>query len=104
MEYCYDCGVVLLASTRVVFGLGTKRCRTCADTFQGTIRAKRQAEDAVAKCDNCGVATGNSCYSVCKKCCEHEYDLDEGYMCLSCGDEGIDGLADAAEWALRGER
>jgi hypothetical protein len=24
----------------------------------------------------------------CQACCEHEYDVDEGYMCLNCGKQG----------------
>lgn len=24
----------------------------------------------------------------CQSCCDHEYDPDEGYMCLNCGTDG----------------
>jgi len=35
-------------------------------------------------------------------CCEHEYDWDEGYTCLNCGEQGdpgeaIDAVMDSME-------
>lgn len=24
----------------------------------------------------------------CEACCEHDFDVDEGYMCLNCGAQG----------------
>jgi hypothetical protein len=26
----------------------------------------------------------------CQACCDHEYDPDEGYMCLNCGKDGLE--------------
>lgn len=31
--------------------------------------------------------------SDCQECCEHEFDWDEGYMCLNCGKQGDVGEA-----------
>ncbi len=41
-----------------------------------------------AKCADCGAKTeyGDFCHD----CCEHEYDADEGFMCLGCGKEGAE--------------
>jgi hypothetical protein len=29
-------------------------------------------------------------YESCPDCCEHEYDADEGFMCLGCGRDGTE--------------
>lgn len=51
------------------------------------------------ECQNC---LGKSC----RECCQHEYDWDEGFMCLNCGEQGDVGeaidLAQMTEDALRG--
>ncbi len=39
------------------------------------------------KCEECG----DECAGVvCETCCEHEYDADEGFMCVHCNKEGIE--------------
>jgi len=30
--------------------------------------------------------------SVCQDCCEHEFDPDEGYMCLNCSEQSDSSL------------
>lgn len=40
----------------------------------------------------------------CRDCCEHEFDPDEGYMCLHCGEAGVERLADQADWLYDCER
>lgn len=34
----------------------------------------------------------------CQDCCDHEYDPDEGYMCLNCGKNGYEEACDRAEF------
>lgn len=41
-----------------------------------------------AKCAECGGPVEYGEY--CTQCCEHEYDPDEGFMCLNCGKEGVE--------------
>lgn len=41
----------------------------------------------------------------CESCCEHDFDINEGYTCLSCGAQGDLGeLVDAAEYTLDPDR
>lgn len=40
----------------------------------------------------------------CQSCCDHEYDPDEGYICLNCNKSGIEDVMSAAESAHEGER
>lgn len=38
---------------------------------------------------------------VCEECCEHQFDMDEGYMCLECGAQGdIGALIDSLEYTF----
>lgn len=65
------------------------------------IRKRNEAEalaaHIAADCPDDGV--------VCRKCCEHEYDWDEGGMCLNCGDQGDYGaLIDHAMDTYGGDR
>lgn len=42
-------------------------------------------------------ADGKSCEEEgCQECCDHEFDSDEGYMCLNCDKEGFDSIASDA--------
>jgi hypothetical protein len=34
---------------------------------------------------------------VCEKCCEHEFDANEGYACIHCGMDGFEAMVCAAE-------
>jgi len=36
------------------------------------------------KVKECGGCESESC----QDCCPHEFDMDEGYMCLGCGKQG----------------
>jgi len=41
----------------------------------------------------------------CPECCEHDYDIDEGYTCINCGTQGDFGeLIDSAEYHFNPER
>lgn len=52
------------------------------------------------KCQECEVLI-ESPYDICQSCCEHDFDIDEGYMCLHCGKQGDYGeLIDAAQAAM----
>ena len=55
----------------------------------------------VMRCIECGsVFFGYTC----PKCCEHEFDWDEGYTCLDCGMQGDIGALIDAEEIRRGDR
>lgn len=59
---------------------------------------KRRTEVS-SKCEECGVGIDNSHVS-CVDCCEHEFDTEEGCMCLYCGKDGMeDVMADAFDRA-----
>lgn len=103
-KLCDDCKSVP-ATMHYVLGKG--RCDACAKVFDDAWRAKRRAEKEaeakaleahkVAGCPDDGV--------VCPECCEHEYDWDEGGMCLNCGDQGDFGaVIDHAMEAYGGDR
>ena len=38
------------------------------------------------RCMICEIVIYNG--DTCNQCCEHEFDADEGYMCLNCGEQG----------------
>lgn len=40
----------------------------------------------------------------CQECCEHEFDSEEGYMCLNCGKDGMESVMVAAHERCEGER
>ena len=40
-------------------------------------------------CDECK-DLGGGAGEACQACCEHEYDPDEGFMCLNCGKDGTE--------------
>lgn len=87
VRFCDDCKAVPPTTT---WGLGTVRCTPCSETFRAKIQAERDDRDRrerealeahqAAGCPDDGVT--------CPECCEHEYDWDEGGMCLNCGDQG----------------
>ena len=45
-------------------------------------------------CEGCELET-------CQDCCQHQFDADEGYICLGCGlQQDIGELIDAAEYSM----
>lgn len=72
--------------------LGQIRCKPCGDAKREIWRAERAKEDAekqariaahiAADCPDDG--------EVCENCCEHDFDPDEGFMCLSCNKSKYD--------------
>ena len=42
-----------------------------------------------SSCEHCGKPCEPS-FEVCEECCEHEFDADEGFHCLSCGKNGYE--------------
>lgn len=48
------------------------------------------------KCEECGGPLLIQGASVCPDCCDHEFDPDEGFMCLECGEEGADEVCSRA--------
>jgi hypothetical protein len=46
------------------------------------------------KCEQCGKPCDGT---NCPDCCEHQFDWDEGYTCLNCGEQGdVGALIDRA--------
>ena len=103
VSVCDDCK--LTPPTRT-YGLGSVRCDARAKVFDEDCHAKRLdgaklIREALrahveAGCPDDGV--------VCSDCCEHEYDVNEGGMCINCGDDGVDywaGVGDDAMDAMR---
>lgn len=66
----------------------TEDCPLRCDAQQklrALIDARKKREEK--KCAECGSAAESE---FCQDCCEHEYDADEGFMCLGCGKEGAE--------------
>lgn len=40
----------------------------------------------------------------CQECCPHEFDSEEGNMCLNCGLDGTESVMNAAHELAEGER
>ncbi len=91
---CEDC--ICDENADFVHYIFCSRCEPCSDIFQAKLRAKRAAENAAAKCEECGVLTGSTSFDYCEECCEHDFDPDEGNMCLSCGQDGTEDVMSAA--------
>jgi len=66
---------------------GAIRCASCNAIFQAEIQEKRQLERR-AEVDRMQAHICNVTEDSCTRCCEHEYDWDEGYTCLNCGNQG----------------
>lgn len=87
VAFCDDCGD---KPPTVTFGLGAVRCDECAEVCKKAWRAESAARDRAeaealkahqdAGCPDDGIS--------CPECCEHEFDWDEGYTCLNCGEQG----------------
>lgn len=59
----------------------------------------------VTECDVCNGTGFEQRGVACTACCEHDFDMDEGYTCLNCGEQGDYGdLIDAAEYRFDPER
>lgn len=43
-----------------------------------------------ALCIGCKAAPSSEHGDYCQECCEHEFDPDEGFMCLNCGKDGYE--------------
>jgi hypothetical protein len=90
--YCIDCGS---GDIKVYWG-GGGRCQKCSDKFGADWETRRQLqfkreqeiEDALPPCEECGEAQvlvyGEAS---CQECCNHDYDPDEGMMCMNCNRE-----------------
>lgn len=61
----------LLVTREELISFGIVRCEACLDSEQDD--------------------HGDSC----RRCCDHEYDSCEGFMCINCGADGADALADS---------
>jgi hypothetical protein len=59
----------------------------------------REEGDPKPVCEGCQGDLGDSNSDYCSDCCEHQFDWDEGYTCLNCGEQGdIGGFIDALEY------
>lgn len=91
---CVDCGAVA-----TVTYMWATRCQTCADSFSEANRREALAKEEewikANPCETCGEPPAIAYYE-CQDCCEHEFDADEGYHCLSCGLDGSEDVAAAA--------
>lgn len=51
------------------------------------------------RCPDCGEFLFETSYEwVCQNCCPHEFDPNEGFMCLNCNAEGYDHFADMGDY------
>ncbi len=48
----------------------------------------------ITRCSECKTEIEKS-FDICQKCCEHEFDPDEGYYCLDCGKCGAEEVLSA---------
>jgi hypothetical protein len=112
---CHDCKATVECSCSAYaldfshshWGLGATRCNPCGDAFKEQIRAERQArfeaERARKRAHIEASIKDGQCPDdgeVCPECCAHEFDPDEGGMCINgCESDGSDALAAAAESA-----
>jgi hypothetical protein len=55
-------------------------------------------------CTQCGADASASAGDYCQECCEHEFDPDEGFMCLDCGKDGAEDVMSAAYDKAKDER
>lgn len=54
-------------------------------------------------CDSCKEPCARG-FDVCEDCCDHEYDADEGFICLNCGREGAEDVMAQAYDAAKARR
>lgn len=58
------------------------------------------ADNHLKECPDCGELMKTHWEYGCQACCDHEFDPDEGFMCLNCGKEGAETvMADAYDRA-----
>lgn len=78
------------------------RCKPCSDKRSEKFRKEREALNAKATCEDCGVLTGDYLAFVCEECCDHS-DTDH-HCCLICGMDMMETFVCQAESMAEGDR
>lgn len=90
---CLDCK----ESQGTVKYFGGERCAECAKTFDEFNRLSRRWFDSQPhRCEECREVWTGSDHMGCPNCCAHDFDPDEGNICLNCGTDGSERVMSAA--------